>query len=728
MDCTNRSFRSGFHSVARGLSAAASCATLLALGQAAAQAPLRCDLQLTSTPGAAAGTACLDLVALQTGGAPIVTADNATRISVDGFKLCKNAFEVSKPAGADIVFIYDNSGSMWSHWAKINAAKGDTSFFDSPGCRGAGGGGGGGTPTSTPMVYNTVLGPRTVHLVDSTATCTEIAGDPYFARTQVISQAIDYLTTNSPTSAVGAVAFAADTGHVRSPLPLSVAGNAALIKASLGIDSIPDTRYVPPLTLAAKWLNDTSITNTAKQAIVFISDGQPNDGTQLTPWINANKNIPIYTIALGDSTAPFTRMQDMSTQTGGRFYRVSPKDPARMNQVMQEIIQAITIPTIPRSIEVTNSSITPPMVSRSTGMARNPDSSITPVMDSILALNKGLNNLTVKITMSDNDIRTYTVKVQADGPAAATSGQSLSCHAMPTLTLLSAAGGVDSAYTAATTPYTVKLTRATSDLQQVIVVATSSDTSRRGWGDEEHIVLPQTSASGGTTINLKNGYPLNGSAANVVKGNNTLEAAPGPGGSVTLTWQHPRDPREIATYRLPGKSISTTQGFINVARAVDAPQGVPVPPEVKDDPVVIRGGVTLVRKGATATLTHKGVLSKQKLGDDILDPNHTPTFVFSTAAPFTYSISVYDHLGQFMNSNQGAVDSAAWDKMRAGADSLACAFSILPISKDGHRFGTGVYILRATIITHESVRQDVGRPMRVTAVTRSFVNRFGYIR
>ena len=153
-----------------------------------------------------------------------------------------------------------------------------------------------------------------------------------------------------------------------------------------------------------------------------------------------------------------------------------------------------------------------------------------------------------------------------------------------------------------------------------------------------------------------------------------------------------------------------------------------MPPEVKDDPVVIRGGVTLVRKGATATLTHKGVLSKQKLADDLLDPNHTPTFVFNTAAPFTYSISIYDHLGQFMNSHQGAVDSSAWEKMRAGADSLACAFSILPISKDGHRFGTGVYILRATVTTHESVRQDVGRPMRVTAVTRSFVNRFGYIR
>src|SRR6185369_2736682 len=251
---------------------------------------------------------------------------------------------------------------------------------------------------------------------------------------------------------------------------------------------------------------------------------------------------------------------------------------ARMNEVMQQIIQAITVPTIPRSIEVTNSSIAPPMVSRSTGMTRNADSSITPVMDSILALNKGANNLTVKVTMSDNDIRTFNVKVQADGPIAAASGQGLSCYAMPSLALLNKAGGVDSAYTAAITQYNVRLTRATSDLAQVVVTATSSDSTRpAGWGDEEHILLPQASAAGGTTVNQKNNYPLNGSAVNPAKGDNTLDASPGPGGWVTLTWQHPRDPRETASFRLPGKSISTTQGYIDIVRAVDAPHGVPLP-------------------------------------------------------------------------------------------------------------------------------------------------------
>jgi hypothetical protein len=701
-------------------------AALLAWGSASAQAPLRCDLKLESTPGAPAGAACLDLVAMQNGGAPIVTANNVTRISVDGFTLCKNAFQVTQPAGADIIFIYDNSGSMWAHYAKIDSAKNDTSYYHAQSCGGGGGGGGG--LTGTPLTYTTLIGPRTVQLLPSATTCTEYAGDPYFARGKAIAQAIDYLAANSPQSTAGAIAFERDTNHTQKPLLLSVPGNADIVKASLKLDSVPSTTYVPPLRLATTWLTDTAITNTSKKAIVFLSDGQPNDGTQLTTWLASNTGIPIYTIALGDSAASFTRMEDMSTRTGGRFYRVAPENIAGMNQVMQEIVKSITVVDMPTSIQVTNNTFTPPMVSKSVRLARGADSSIVPVMDSIVALKTGLNSLTVKVTLSENEVRSYTVKVQADGPAAAATSQSMTCFPQPVLTLLNQAGGVDSAYTAANTPYNVRLTRATSDLQQVIVVATSSDTTRPGWGDEESLNLPQTSASAGTTVNQKNNVMLEGSAPAATKGDGRLQAAPGPGGSVTLTWKHPRDEREKATFRLPGKSIGTASGFIDVVRATDAPHGAPLPATVTD-PIVIRGGVTLVQTATGATLKHKGDLSNpHKLGDDILDPNRTPTFVFNTASPFSYTISVYDHLGQFLNSKSGAVDSAAWDKMRAGADSLACAFSVLPISKDGQLFGTGVYILRATLTTRATVRQDQGKPIRVTPATKIFTNRFGFVR
>lgn len=719
-----RGFRTSSSTVG-GIAGFACWAALFASGAASAQAPLRCDLKLESTPGAGAGAACLDLVAMQNGGAPIVTANNATRISVDGFTLCKNAFQVTKPAGADIIFIYDNSGSMWAHYAKIDSAKNDTSYYHAQSCGGGGGGGGG--LTGTPLTYTTLTGPRTVQLLPSTTNCTEYAGDPYFARGKAIEQAIDYLTLNSPNSTAGAIAFERDTNHTQKPLLLSVPGNAGLVKASIKLDSVPSTTYVPPLRLATTWLSDTTLTKTAKKAIVFLSDGQPNDAGPLGTWLNGNTGIPIYTIALGDSAANFSQMQTMSTRTGGQFYRVAPENIAGMNQVMQEIVKAITVVNLPTSITVTNGAFTPPMVSKSVRLSRNADSSISPVMDSIVALKQGLNPLTVKVTMSD-ETKSYTVNVQADGPAVAASAQSLSCYAMPVLTLLNQAGGLDSAYTAAITPYNVRLTRATSDLQQVIVVASSADTTRKGWGDEESLILPQTSATGGTTVNQKNNVQLNGSAVTAAKGDGILQAAPGPGGSVTLTWKHPRDEREMATFRLPGKSIGTAPGFINVVRASDAPQGVPLPPTITD-PIVIRGGVTLVVNGAGATLKHKGDLSNpHKLSDEVLDPNHTPTFVFNTAAPFSYSITIYDHLGQFLNSKSGTVDSASWERMRGAGDSLACAFTILPVSKSGQRFGTGAYILRASLTTRATVRQDQGRPMRVTPATLVFTNRFGYVR
>jgi hypothetical protein len=724
MACRGRDFRVSFVLIGR-LLRAAPCAALFAAvsaaGPAAAQAPLRCDLQLETTPGAGAGSACLDLVALHAGGAPIVTAANATRISVDGFSLCKNAFTVVKPAGADIVFIYDNSGSMSAGAAKVNAVTADTAFYHIDACTAA---------PSTPLTYATLLGLRTIRLVDAAANCgtNSFAGDPYFARGKVIEKAIDYLVANSPTSTTGALSFASVVGNLRTPLQLSVAGNPDLVKNSIILDSIRNTNYVPALNQARTWLTDSAYVKNSKQAIVFLSDGEPTDGAALTTWLRnaGNKAIPIYTIALGDTNMNFDRMREMSDTTKGAFYQIQPKNIALMNEVMTKIIQSITIPTVPQSIEVINSSFPTPMVSKSKSIVTNPDSSMSPVMDSILALKTGANALTVKITMSDKDVREFKVTVQADGPVAAVSTQTLICYPMPTLTLLNPAGAVDSVYPNSATPYDVRLTRATSDLKEVLVVATSSDTGRPGWGDQENISVPQASVAGTSTVNQRNDYPLNGAAVNATKGNNTLEA--GPGGEVVFTWTHPRDLRETATFRLPGKKVGTAQGFIDVVRATDAPHGVPIPANVTD-PVVIRGGVTLVRNPAGAVLTYKGELSNpHQVADAILDPNHTPTFVFNTASPFSYKVNIFDHLGQFLNAREGAVDSARWEQIRGNADSLACAFSILPISRNGQRFATGVYILQASITTRETNRKDPGKPLRVKPTTRMFTNRFGYIR
>jgi hypothetical protein len=147
------------------------------------------------------------------------------------------------------------------------------------------------------------------------------------------------------------------------------------------------------------------------------------------------------------------------------------------------------------------------------------------------------------------------------------------------------------------------------------------------------------------------------------------------------------------------------------------------------DPVVIRGGATLVTDGVHAVLTDKGALSNpHNLDDAVLDPNHTPTFVVTTASSFSYEFSIFDHLGLFLNSASGVVDSARWEQMRGSADSLACAITILPVSRNGQRFGTGAYILRGTLTTRQTNRPDPGKPKFVKSTVIPILNRFGYIR
>ena len=159
------------------------------------QAARRCDFLINSTPGAGADTACLDLVALmQNGGPAIQVGNNVTRISNAGLKLCANAFTVNSGGSADIVFIYDNSGSMWSHSASINFATRDTTFWDaSGGCSAYG------ATSITYAVQDTAydLPPqsllKTVPLLSNAqSSCREFAGDPYNARGVVIRNAIRY--------------------------------------------------------------------------------------------------------------------------------------------------------------------------------------------------------------------------------------------------------------------------------------------------------------------------------------------------------------------------------------------------------------------------------------------------------------------------------------------------------------------------------------------------------
>jgi hypothetical protein len=681
-----------------------------------AQAQKRCDLLLNETPGATAGEACLDLVSLANGGPAIQTSGNATRIGRTGLKFCKNAFQTKTAAEADVVFIFDNSGSMVAQVAGVAPGTADTSFYyDAGGCASQG--------IKETFVMQTSAVPKQLQMLNANAGCRNYAGDPYMVRAQVVKTAIDYMAATSPTSTAGIMGFSAGTQHALAPLQLNVPANVARLKDSAIIDSVPHTYYGPPLVLATQWLHDRSLTKTAKQAIVFISDGAPEDRNYTN---GLDLGIPIFSIYLAHApTSDTANLKQLSDLTHGTFNRVDPKNPAAIQSVMQTIVQSLLLTTLPRSIEVSNASLAPPQISRSISLTRNADSSLSVSLDSILALKQGLNDLQVKIAMSDTLIRTYAIKVQADGPVAPASTSSLACFDPPTLVLLNPQGKADSVYGPGTTDYQVRLTRSESDLGSVTVTSVSKDSTRpQPWGDAEATVLTR---SGGGSV-YQGRQPLNGGSTAPAAGNAILESDPN--GAVTLTWTHPRDPREFAVYTLPGKRIPMVDPFIDVERVRDVTRGV-VLSGVVADPVILYGGADLIRTGPDAPrVVHSGCLANctgeaVRLGD----PDKLPSFIFKTASPFTYDVKIFDNLGNFVNGSKGEVDAAKWQAMPRKGDSVAVVLSVLPVARNGALIGSGAYILRATINSQPSKSRNAdGEETLVPADQRAFLNRFGYVR
>lgn len=687
-----------------------------------ARAGKRCDLLIKSTPGGDA--ACLDLVAMKAApGTAIHAPGNATRISRDGLVLCKNAFLTAAGGEADLVFIYDNSGSMLAKFAWIDPATRDTAFyFTENGCASP-------IPQGT-LPLQTAEGVRSVGLLASNAGCKDRSGDPYNARGAAIRQAIDFLGTTSPGSTAAAVGFNDNLAHQQPPIQLNNPAALAQIKSSIVLDTTGGTKYGPPLRQSTVWLTDPSLTKTAKQAVVFISDGAPTDTLGAANYVNSiNAGIPIFSIFLGDPASQFAKLQDMSTRTGGRFYRVEPGKPDQMNQVMQEIVRVITVAAIPRSVRITNSTLDPDQVSVSVSMARTPlDSNVSVVLDSILALKEGSNDMSVQIVLSDVLAETYSFKVQADGPAATQSAAGLACYDPPTLAMLNPANQVDETYPAGPAAYDILLTRSPSELGSVTVSAATRDSSRnQPWGDAESILLPASSLASGTAVNRRNGFPFNGSTPSPAANNGSLEGSAN--GLAVLTWSHPRDARETASFYLGARKIPILAGFISVERVMDVPRGVEISGPIAD-PVVIRGGAAITRIGRdSAVITSRGCL--YNCVDASLrasDPVKTPSFIFKTAAPFSFTLHVYDNLGHFILRSKGTVKAADWMTMPRIGDSVAVVMSIIPMASNGQPVATGAYVLAATITAMDLERNDPAAPSRVSATTRTFVNKFGYLR
>ncbi len=672
-------------------------------------APKRCDWHGPTSKGEATYKKCIDYAALQ--GTTVGLPTNVTRISADGISFCDGAFSKPGAGNADIVFIYDNSGSMQAQTAFVDVPNKDTLFYYSMNNKPCSNGGIKGN-----LTYMTQTGSKTIPSLNNNSGCAQqVSGDPYYARGEVIKEAIDFLVTNSPTSTAGAVSFNETTSHEQTPLPINVTANVNAIKSTVILDLSGGTFYEPPLKLAKEWLNNPSIIKTKRQAIIFISDGAPKDtvGNEkgATPYTTLldPQMPPIYSIYLGDATTPDTaKLRELSVATGGTFNRVNPRNVAAIKQLMTSILKNITTTATPKSVVVQNSSLTPPQISHSTGVVQNPDGSQGMLLDSIVGLNIGTNNIKISVTKDDNSIIDYQFALNVAGGDPGITGGNLTCYDMPTLTALDKTGNPPIIYPQDGTELTLKLTRSPSDLKVVAIGAESADK------DKESLPLGAPDNSLGF-ISQTGSFKYNPKDPSPTLGNKILEVSDA--GDLSFTWSHPRDARETISYTLPGKVPILLDGNVLVKIKDPVTKGVNITPMKLSNPVII--------------VDNKDKCVVNCTGTDVFWTNPSvPTWFLTVKSPIKYTVVIYDNLGQYVSKGEGSIDSTTWKSLAKNGDSTVVQLKLPPLSENGQPFGTGAYVMRAeiTALGNKVTSNAAGDPVNVKSSKREYFRKFGYVR
>jgi hypothetical protein len=686
----------------------------------AAMAAKRCDWHAEKAlSGETTYRKCLDLAALN--GTTVDLPQNVTRIAQDGFSFCPNAFKSLGGGVADILYLVDNSGSMGDGESGSKDINGET--YNS--CAG------------DPFDRRGDVVKQAIHLQSQLALKTSAGFIPFSSNNQIQDQVtapLDISATSTLTPAhlqtlTKAISAAVGAGNGNDPcmdFRDQLGKVAALQKATA-------TYWGKPLEKAIEWRkNDPYYKISNKPAIVLISDGAISD------WAAVKKMIPslppVYGVHLGyrlnrdkkiDNASLY--LDTLSRLTGGRFYRVAPNDTTTMHLVMAEIIRSVINTPLPQAVTVTNQSLAVPQVSIGANMRANPDSSVGVTLDSIIALKEGVNQIKIDLTLNDTTIRNYTVNLNVAGAAASRNAGNYTCYDLPTLSMLDANGKPPELYTGDATTYLVHLTRSPSELQDVTVIATSSDSTRsdaKTWGDREAIAMGLPNLALGYPVQEKS-QPFTGRSDAPKPGNNKLESDQA--GSVTLTWSHPRDGREIAIYTLPGKIIPVVPAVGELRPPKEPARG----PETitglqPTDAVMILSQAPTVAGGEPGPCV-SGCEVIQHTG---IAPKSIPTWTLPVNAPFDYEFQVFDNFGQFIHSGKGEFTQAQFDLVRKNTDTARVALSFVPVSQYGQHLATGAYIMRFRVHTlGETVtRNAVGDEVRVLSTHIEQTKRFGYIR
>jgi hypothetical protein len=111
--------------------------------------------------------------------------------------------------------------------------------------------------------------------------------------------------------------------------------------------------------------------------------------------------------------------------------------------------------------------------------------------------------------------------------------------------------------------------------------------------------------------------------------------------------------------------------------------------------------------------------------DILLQPGGFPEWTTVSRDPFLYSFHIYDHLGQFVASQEGRVGKELLDLLPRDPEGYGVVrFRWIPVSQAGEAVGTGAYILRGRVYTDLSAF-PAARPAPTEA---TLFRKFGFLR
>jgi hypothetical protein len=670
-------------------------AAILLTGASAAEAQKRCDWHGPRSRGETSYKQCVDYAALN--GKTLDLPSNVSRISHDGISFCANTF-TAKGGAADIIYLMDNSGSMES---------GESS-------------GGFNTPP----------------------------GDPFGVRDRVIRRAMRQHRASVDTGTAGFISFFGlssnqnyvttpeiETNKLQRPLEIGLlhpqgeqnlttltrkvwkhnSSEALLPKVSAEAKAAKTalTFWSESLLLARAWLKpESAFVKTQNHAIILLSDGAIGDWKEVEAL--APTLPPVYGIHLGDSTKA-QHLKDLCTLTKGQFFVVSPTDTAVFATVMSRIVGIITKNPLPREVTVTNKSLPVPQVSKSLEMVANPDGSLGMVLDSIIGLKTGANQVDIQVTKDDGSVTTWSFGLNVAAAPITATGGNFTCYDMPRIQVVDADGDSLPVYPPDATKLAIELSRSASELKGVTLGAASES------GDTENLPLKAPTSALGYPVH-QDDIKFNGKDASPTDGNGTLEV--GNSGNVTLSWSHPRDPREFVSYILLGKVVPVLVAKIDIVGPKEPVQGVDIKnPPKGADPIVI-----LDKNGKCTGANCDGGVPDIVLDKDVR-PN-LPRWDAIVRSPVRITMKIFDNLGQFVNESKQELTADQWDALPKEGDSARVSIHFLPIAKEGQPLGTGAYLMKMDIqgIGGKLQRNSSGEVVEMRAVRQEYFKRFGYVR